>query len=257
LLGVTTESLRNYQKLGILESRKEENSTYKHFNSISVGRLLAMRKMQTAGYCLADISQSMKEYSLQEYYKTFMNNTQTTKQKLEYQKLLIERMESHLLFAERLMNNRFEFNIEKSPVYYCFDYLTDNEIIVQDCHMEQFNQWTQHMLFALNYSPSPLNSLTKGSLPIRIGLAVEEKFLKALNLNIFNPVYMRPSKESLTCIIRHHLNGKLIGNSEDKIFEYLNYNKLSAISEPFYVNEISYHQMGEEFFFSKLYIPLE
>ena len=70
-MGVTTESLRHYQKLSILEPKKDDKSTYKYFDSISVGRLLAMRKMRTAGYSLAAISESMMEFSIKEYYDSF------------------------------------------------------------------------------------------------------------------------------------------------------------------------------------------
>ncbi|MEL7649110.1 MAG: MerR family transcriptional regulator [Sedimentibacter sp.] len=256
-LGVTTESLRNYQKLEIIEPKKDTDSTYKHFNSISVGRLLAMRKMRNAGYSLADISQSMKEFSLQEYYDTFTNNTQLLKQEYEYTKNLIERMENHLSFTGKLMEEQIQFKIDKSPTFYCFDYMVDNEITIEDRSLKHFAQWAEHMLFVLNYSPCSLESLSHGSNSLRIGLAVEEKYLNALNLNISEPVYMRTSKLSIICSIRHYLNGKLVENYAEKIQKYIINNNITAIGELFYVNEVSFHQNGEEYFYSKLYIPIE
>lgn len=257
LLGVTTESLRNYQKLEIIEPRKDNDSTYKHFNPISVGRLLAMRKMRNAGYSLSDISQSMKEFSLQEYYDTFNNNTQLLKQEYEYTKNLIERMESHLSFTRKLTDEQIQFKIDKSPTFYCFDYMVDNEITIEDCYLKHFVQWAEHMLFVLNYSPCSLESLSNGSTSLRIGLAVEEKHLNLLNLNVSKPVYMRTSKLSIICPIRHYLNGKLIEKYAEKLQEFILNNNITTIGELFYVNEVSFHQNGEEHFYSKLYIPLE
>ncbi len=257
-LGVTTESLRHYQKFSILNSKKDANSTYKHFDAISVGRLLAMRKMRTAGYSLADISKTMKEFSLEEYYNTFYENTQSAKEKLEYQKFLIERMESHLLFAEKIFHDDITFNIEKSPEYYCFDYLIGNKLTVHEPYLEQFAQWSEHMLFVLNYSPCTFDSLDNGITDVKIGLAVDDKSVDFFDLNTSGLVYKRQSKLSLTCPIRHNFNGKLIGKIRlQDIEEYVSQNKLTPKGEPFYIGEISYHQNGEEFFFSKLYIPLE
>lgn len=257
-LGLTTESLRNYQKFSILESKKDDNSAYKHFDAISVGRLLAMRKMRTAGYSLADVSESMKEFSHKEYYHTFYENTQKAKQRLEYQKLLIERMENHLLFAEKVFHEDFTFNIEKSPEYYCFDYLIGNKLILHEQSLlEQFAGWSEHMLFVLNYSPCTFESLDKGITDVKIGLAAEEKFVDFFNLDTSGLVYKRQSELCLCCPIRHNINGKLIGKIRlQNIEEYLSLNKLTPKGDPFYIGEISYHQNGEEFFFSKLYIPL-
>ncbi|PKM67807.1 MAG: hypothetical protein CVU93_03570, partial [Firmicutes bacterium HGW-Firmicutes-18] len=211
-LGVTTESLRNYQKLEIIESIKDLNTTYKHFDSISVCKLLALRKMRNAGYSLADISHSMKDFSLQEYHDTFNNNVQLLKQDYIYIENLIERMESQLSFARQLMEKDIQFKIDKSPTFYCFDYMTDNKITLEESYVKHFTQWTQYMLFVLNYSQCSLESLHHGSNSIKIGLAIEEKYLDIFNLDISEPVYKRPSKLSVICPIRHSLNGKIIGN---------------------------------------------
>lgn len=257
-MGLTTESLRHYQKLSILEPKEDDKSTYKYFDSISVGRLLAMRKMRTAGYTLADISESMKEFSLKEYYDTFYENTQKAKQQIEYQKMLIERMENHLLFAEKVFHEDFTFNLVKTSEYYCFDYLIGNELIVHEQpFLEQFARWSEHMLFVLNYSPCTFESLDKGITDVKIGLAAEEKFINFFNLDTSGLVYKRQSVLSLCCPIRHNINGKLIGKIRlQNIEEYLLQNKLTPKGDPFYIGEISYHQNGEEFFYSKLYIPL-
>lgn len=257
-IGVTTESLRHYEKFSILESKIDDNSTYKHFDAISVGRLLAMRKLRTAGYSLSDISRSMQEFSIKEYYDTFNENTQSAKQKLEYQKLLIEKMENHLQFTEEILKEDNTFKIVKSPEYYCFDYMIGKKLMLPKQFLEQFARWTEHMLFILNYSPCTFDTLDKGNTDIKIGLAAEEKFINFFNLDTSGLVYKRQSKLSFCCPIRHNLNGKIIGNNSlQNIEEYLLRNNLKIKGEPFYVGEVSYHQNGEEFFFSKLYIPLE
>lgn len=257
-LGVTTESLRHYQKLSILEPKKDDKSTYKYFDSISVGRLLAMRKMRTAGYSLAAISESMKEFSIKEYYDSFFANTEKAKQRLEYQKLLIERMENHLLFAQQVFHEDFTFKIEKSPEYYCFDYLMGNKLILgEEPLLEQFARWSEYMLFVLNYSPCTFESLDKGAGDVKIGLAAEEKFVNFFNLDTSGLVYKRQSQLCLSCPIRHNIKGKLIGKIKmEDIENYIFQNKLTPQGEAFYIGEISYHQNGEEFFYSKLYIPL-
>lgn len=258
-MGVTTESLRHYQKYSIIEPKKDKDSTYKYYDPISVGRLLAMRKMRTAGYSLADISKNMTEFSVQEYYRTFYENTQSAKRKLEYQKILIERMECHLKFVEKLFNEDFSFEIEKSPDYYCFDYMVGNNLILQEQpYLKQFARWSEYMLFVLNYSPCSFDILDEGINEIKIGLLAEEKFVNFFDLDTTGLVYKRESKLCVTCPIRHNLHGKLIGKIKlQDIQEYLSQNNLTPTDEPFFVGEVSFHQKGEEFFYSKLYIPIE
>jgi len=267
LIGVTTESLRNYQRFGIIESQDDRKSVYKCFDPISVGKLLAMRKLQTMGCRLADVSESMKEYSLRQYSQALRSNLQDAKSKLDYQRCLIERMQSHLSFAESVSDCegaaldpaecRSKIRVDMSPAYYCFDYLIDDAIDVVDSRVDQFVQWTQYMLFVLNYSPCTLDGLTNGISPLKIGLAVEEKYVTLLGLDISPPVYLRPAKLSVMCPIRHLLNGKTLGDAAEEISKFMGDNGLSAVDGAYYVNEISYHRKSEEFFFSNLYIPVQ
>lgn len=217
-----------------------------------------MRKMRTAGYSLADISKSMKDFSLEKYYNSFYKNTQSAKKELEYKRFLIKKMEDHLLFAEKLYHDDITFSIEKSPSYYCFDYMVGGKLTVHEPYIEQFAQWSEYMLFVLNYSPCTFDLLDKGSSNLKLGLAVEDKTVNFFNLDTSGLVYKRESKLSLSCPIRHNFNGKLIGQIRVQDIEnYLSQNHLTPKGEAFYIGEISYHQNGEEYFFSKLYIPLE
>ena len=266
LLGVTTESLRNYQRLGIIEPKADGRSIYNCFDPISVGRLLAMRKLQTAGCRLADVSQSMKEYSLQEYLRIIDTNVQDARQKLEYQKRLIERMESHLAFAESFADGeaaagspiraRDRIRVAISPALYCFDYLIGDTIAIDDSQVDQFAQWTQHMLFVLNYSPCDLEGLSGGHDPIRIGLAVEKKYVDLLKLDIASPVYLRPPRLSVVCPIQHLLNGKVFGDAAQGIADFMKDSRLAPAEGAYYVNEVSFHHRSQEYFFSRLYLPI-
>lgn len=266
LLGVTTESLRNYQRLGIVEPRGDGRSVYNCFDPISVGRLLAMRKLQAAGCKLADVSRSMKEYSLKEYLRAIRANVLDARRELEYQKCRIERMESHLAFAENfsdgevaadeLFDHGDRIRVAMSPALYCFDYLVGDAITIDDSHLEEFAQWTQHMLFVLNYSPCDLDGLFNGADPIKIGLAVETRYVTVLNLDVAPPVYLRPPRLSVVCPIQHSLNGKTFGDAAQRISEFLKLNRLSPTEGAYYVNEISYHRHSQEHFFSKLYLPV-
>lgn len=266
LLGVTTESLRNYQRLGIIEPKADGRSMYNCFDPISVGRLLAMRKLQTAGCRLADVSRSMKEYSLQEYMRIIDTKVQDARQKLEYQKCLIERMESHLAFAESFAEGDAaagapgrasgRIQVSMSPALYCFDYLIGDTISIDDSRVDQFVQWTQYMLFVLNYSPCDLEGLSCGHDPIRIGLAVDKRYAGLLNLDVSPPVYLRPPRLSLACPLRHLLNGKAFGDAAQEIADFMKDRGLEPAGGAYYVNEISFHRRSQENFFSRLYIPL-
>lgn len=266
LIGVTTESLRNYQRLGIIEPRDDRYSAYKCFDPISVGKLLAMRKLQTMGCRLADVSQSMKEYSLPRYMETLRAKLSEAKNRLEYQKRLIERMESHLAFSEAVQRSSASsvpesgaagsIRLETSPAYYCFDYFFGDSIRMEDANVDQFVQWTQHMLFVLNYSPCSPEVLLNGTSPVKIGLAVEEKYAVLLDLDVSPPVYFRPARRSVVCSMRHRFNGKAIGDTAASVSSFLADRGLTADEGAFYVNEISYHQDDEEFFYSRVFIPV-
>ena len=175
-------------------------------------------------------------------------------------------MEGHLAFAESFadgeaeadepLRQRDRIRVAMSPAFYCFDYLIGDTITIDDSHADEFVQWTQHMLFVLNYSPCALDGLFSGNDPIKIGLAVEKKYVKLLNLDITPPVYLRPPRLSIVCPIQHIFNGKTFGDTAQRISEFMKDNHLTPVEGAYYVNEVSYHHHSQEYFFSKLYLPI-
>jgi hypothetical protein len=57
-------------------------------------------------------------------------------------------------------------------------------------------------------------------------------------------------------LIQTSLNGKIIRNYAEKMLEIIINNNITIDSGLFYVYEISFHQNGEEHFYSSLFIPI-
>lgn len=60
MLGISAETIRNYEKKGLICPYKEE-SNYRYFDIIQINHLLNLQKYQKYGYTLHEIREIMAE----------------------------------------------------------------------------------------------------------------------------------------------------------------------------------------------------
>ena len=256
LLGVTTETLRHYEKLGILIPEERTDSKFHQYDPTSVSRLLAMRRLRNAGFSLSQIAKSMNQSTLEEYENSFLSRSRQLQQEISRSQLLLQRMEEHLAFIREAKSGSLCFKVEQSPAFFCFDYREGDEFTVAPEHQEQFVRWSEEMFFASSYSPFPLCALEGQSPSIAMGLAMECRYGEALGLPLKEPVYLRPAQLCLSCILERQLQGDVMHQGLKRILCYAQAHNLRFLGDGIFVGELSFHQDGRLRPFGKLYLPV-
>lgn len=75
MLGISTETIRNYEKKGLIRPYKEE-SNYRYFDIIQINHLLNLQKYQKYGYTLQEVREIMEEESMQAVEMSLENKEQ-------------------------------------------------------------------------------------------------------------------------------------------------------------------------------------
>lgn len=66
LLGISAETVRNYEKKGLIHPYKEEDSQYRYYNIIQINHLLNLQKYQKYGYHLNEIKDIMNVKTMED-----------------------------------------------------------------------------------------------------------------------------------------------------------------------------------------------
>ena len=156
LLGVSPETLRLYERNGILVSdRGEGENGYRYYSRLDITALMRARSYHQYGF-------SMQETEA-------LINTDDTDYILEEYKLRAERLEEEILFKrhvldylqrisallEQLSSDLWTVRMEKSPGMYRLEFMKGNDLLLSAEQMGMFSQWVGLAPFAF---PSQRNS---------------------------------------------------------------------------------------------------
>ena len=156
LLGVSPETLRLYERNGILVSdRGEGENGYRYYSRLDITALMRARSYHQYGF-------SMRETEA-------LINTDDTDYILEEYKLRAERLEEEILFKrhvldylqrisallEQLSSDLWTVRMEKSPGMYRLEFMKGNDLLLSAEQMGMFSQWVGLAPFAF---PSQRNS---------------------------------------------------------------------------------------------------
>ena len=156
LLGVSPETLRLYERNGILVSdRGEGENGYRYYSRLDITALMRARSYHQYGF-------SMRETEA-------LINTDDTNYILEEYKLRAERLEEEILFKrhvldylqrisallEQLSSDLWTVRMEKSPGMYRLEFMKGNDLLLSAEQMGMFSQWVGLAPFAF---PSQRNS---------------------------------------------------------------------------------------------------
>lgn len=64
MLGISSETIRNYEKKGLIRPCKDEYSNYRYFDIIQINHLLNIQRFHKYGYSLQEVGDIMQQTSM-------------------------------------------------------------------------------------------------------------------------------------------------------------------------------------------------
>jgi len=163
MLGITTKTLRHYEKLGLVTPTRSE-SGYRLYAPDQVHRLLRIRRLQALGLSLRQIKLMLKEQNNEQLFETILQSL------LDDVEAQIETLEERRDQLENLLVNGVS-SLFVPPVELPFQQVQD----YLDQHLPQASLWQQEkQIYALLDSwtpPSALNYLARyypDSVPVSV-----------------------------------------------------------------------------------------
>ena len=89
--GLTKETLRYYERSGVMPSRREENG-YRFYEKRQLQNMAVIRRMQNIGFSLKEISALMTDYSGERLFDKLEESIRVKEEELRYQTALLEKL---------------------------------------------------------------------------------------------------------------------------------------------------------------------
>lgn len=116
-LGLTRETLRYYEEMGLITPKRSGDSKYRKFDLYDMTRLMAIDFFKKRGFTTAEIS-ALQGTAAEDYAKITQEKISSIHEKIRDLTEMIKRLEHMLEFCEYTAQYQPTFSIEELPVYY-------------------------------------------------------------------------------------------------------------------------------------------
>ena len=115
ILGISADSMRYYEKMGIVKPYKVKSNDYRYYEAWDINFIIDCLWFKQFGFGMKEIAQMVSSISYDELEDTLRIASRQLREELSFQKMLLSRLEeqvNHLEVSKTLLN---QCDIQDSP----------------------------------------------------------------------------------------------------------------------------------------------
>ena len=174
LLGLSTETIRTYERKGIVHPQKNENG-YRTFNVLDIGTLLRCRSYSCFGLSLSEAADAINCNSVAETHALLVKQEKWLKKQTDYNLRMLNRLNDLnevMSTCEREINR---LSVVQHPGMFRVDYRHNDELLSGDAREELLALWASFAPFSFVSLKFPLESFRRAEQDYFCGYGILEE----------------------------------------------------------------------------------
>ena len=182
MLGISSETIRKYEKKGLIMPYKEEESRYRFYDIIQINYLMNLQKLQKFGYSLNEIGKIMKTESMAEMEESLKEKEEKLLNEAFYTQLKLESIRANIECMEQAKNAKQGCFFGYRPALYRMNYQKNHELIQEDTVQEELMKWLKYSDLTFMSSSVSLKNLRKGENQFDFGFCMDKETAECLEI---------------------------------------------------------------------------
>ena len=229
LLGISAETIRNYEKKGLIEPYKED-SNYRYFDIIKVNHLFNIQKFQKYGYNLHEIKDLMNENTLKEAEYSLINREKELLNEAFYLNLKINSVNTTINFMSQAQSAEQGCFLGERPPLYRLNYQKNHELIEDEKVQEEVVKWLQYADLTFMSGSIQLNSMMNLGKDFDFGFCLDKRTAEFLGIHENDIVQFYDSCPAIVFYYEATPKNDIEGISK-MVLEYANEHGLKIVGE--------------------------
>ncbi len=174
LLGLSTETIRTYERKGIVHPQKNENG-YRTFHVLDIGTLLRCRSYSCFGLSLSEAADAINCNSVAETHALLVKQEKWLKKQTDYNLRMLNRLNDLnevMSTCEREINR---LSVVQHPGMFRVDYRHNDELLSGDAREELLALWASFAPFSFVSLKFPLESIQRAEQDYFCGYGILEE----------------------------------------------------------------------------------
>lgn len=204
MLGVTTDTIRLYEKLGIIKAVKDENTNYRYFSDFDSKDLLWSRWYRSIGIPLPKVIKLMSNSKCSNILDEINGMENKIEKEIEEKNRLLEKLKAMCQEYSEMNAHIGNCSIENIPAIYRLKATITETLLPDNTISELMNHWLNKFPYTFISIFVPENELLwngKNTDYYNWGISVTVEEAKSLNLNIDNEVEYYAEKKCVSSVI--------------------------------------------------------
>ena len=222
LAGVSAESLRFFEKRGLVSPQRDEESGHRYYSMVDYNVLMRTRGYSRFGFTLTEVANLMDSCDLEDLAQEFTRQQERLFFQLRQQQLLYYCLKAQSRHLCRVSGMLGQCVVEYSPAFYGIIFRKDLSLTDRDDLKKSAQAWGELKPFAETLLSFPLDVLSKKEgqpFTYYHGFCMEEDFAKEFGLTQKPEVLYFPRRRAVYTVEEIPYESRLNRNYENFSFQ--------------------------------------
>lgn len=227
LLGISTQSIRYYESLGIIKPEKNPISGYRYYSAWDINMLVRARAYRQQGFTVNEVVAIMTDFNLTHTVDALSRKEGELRQEIAEKVKLIMNVRDNQRILQDAISGRNKITFEYRPAMHFLQSQVGYDMIIS--RKEIIGTWIQR--YAAFILPGGVY-LGPGKNDVAYGLFVDDSKLGEVDFKNEEEVQALPSQFCLTSSFFSGSNTELKYSSFQFAFDYIEEHGLSIVGKP-------------------------
>ncbi len=202
ILGVTVDTLRLYEKHGILKPFKDKTTKYRYFDDLDARNLLMSRWLRSLQFSLHEVAELTKNSSVESIVKGLTGKELALEEEIRKKTLLLNRIKEIKDNFESIESDFNRCKLKKLPGIYRLKQTNGNTLLKEENVADSVSDWMSllpHAFYSFRIDGDIISE--EEHLWYSWGLAMYEDDIKNFDLQLNDNVEYIPPKTYISSVI--------------------------------------------------------
>lgn len=258
ILGVTTDTLRYYEKENIVTPQKDKNTNYRYYDFWDVNYLIDTLWYRSFGFSVKDIAKMISAETIDDLYSRFLAKEDEYRKIIRHTEMLLHLCQSHRKCWDMIPNmvGKCEISVRPAHVHFANRYTED---FSDDPQIHKLaGDWLKNMPFARRYFEASVGEIKlKDSEDYTWGLSIPIEYIDDLDMEIKPPLKYEEKCKCIHSCFKSSGKGGFSSKHLQYILDYAKENNLTICGNASGILLASVIYEGVLTGFFEVWIPIE
>lgn len=233
ILGITVDTLRFYEKRGIVEPTKNKENNYRYFNDLDARKLLMSKWYRSIDFSLNDVTDIVNNPSIGKVTQKIEEIQINLEEKIKMNTLLLNKISEIKKDITDIQSSLYQFEIKKLPGIYRLRQ-TNKDTLLKDSLLEDvINEWMNSFPYSFrSFRLDKKSFFQESCLNYNWGLAIFEDEMQYVDIKVNDITeYICPHTYLSTFMPIADYEEYLSKSSIQFIIDYLNENNYTVVGD--------------------------